>query len=167
VASSLDPEFASLGVTSPSTTVDTRTEGWKVYAGYQLNDYLGVEGGYANLNDWTAHSSTSGGSYLNKGNADAWLLSAVGTIPLTNKFSVMGRLGAAYMLVDSRLTDLSNTSDTTTRTQSIGKDSYGAYYGVGVTYALLDNFKLRAEWERINGENVDTNLMTAGFAVQF
>lgn len=167
VASSLNSSFASLGVTA-STTVEPRAEGWKVYAGYEFNKYFGIEGGYANLNDWTASSTTNiGGPYVNKGDADAWFLTAVGTVPLTNKISILGKLGAAFVLVDSRLTDISNTNNTSTRTQNIGRDGYGTYYGAGVSYALLDNFNLRAEWERFVGNDIDIDLLTAGFAVKF
>ena len=136
---------------------NTRTPGWKVYSGYQFNKYLGVEGGFANLNDMTAYTATS---RVNT-NADAWTLAAVGSYPLTNKFSVMAKLGAAYVLTST------NTRVGAGRNEHTGYDSYQPYYGVGLKYALLNNVDLRAEWERFDLDHYNIDLMTAGFAVKF
>lgn len=144
-----------------ATTANTRTEGWKVYSGYQFNKYLGVEGGYANLNDYTGQT---GATTINAA-SDAWMLAAVGAYPLTEKLSVTAKLGAAYVLTKS------NAKVGVAITRS-GEDSYAPNYGVGVKYALFDNMDLRAEWERFDLGNNDTlnsniDLMTAGFAVKF
>jgi len=49
-----------------------------------------------------------------------------------------------------------------------GDDGYQPLYGVGVNYALLENFvNLRAEWERFDLDDHDIDLMTAGFSVEF
>lgn len=145
-----------------ATTANTRTEGWKVYSGYQFNKYLGVEGGYANLNDYTGQT----GATVTNAASDAWMLAAVGAYPLTEKLSVTAKLGAAYVLTKS------NTKVGAATTVRSGEDSYVPNYGVGVKYALFDNMDLRAEWERFDLGNNDitkTNidLMTAGFAVKF
>ena len=52
-------------------------------------------------------------------------------------------------------------------TKRTGDDSYEPNYGVGVSYALLDNLNLRAEWERFDRKDYDIDLMTAGIAVEF
>ncbi len=154
VASYIDAE---VGPQTGPTTANTRSEGWKVYTGYQFNKYLGAEGGYANLNDMTATT----GTLRTNVNSDAWTLAAVGTLPVTDKLSVIGKLGAAYVLADIR------AKDGVALTQRSGDDSYEPYYGVGVSYALLDNLSLRAEWERFDRKDLDIDLMTAGFAVKF
>ena len=148
---------AEIGPQTTPTTANTRSEGWKVYTGYQFNKYLGVEGGYANLND----TSATTGSLRTKVNSDAWTLAAVGTLPITDKLSVIGKLGAAYVLADIR------AKRGAALTQRSGDDSYEPYYGVGVSYALLDNVSLRAEWERFDRKDLNIDLMTAGFAVKF
>ncbi|MBW8370372.1 MAG: outer membrane protein transport protein [Thiobacillus sp.] len=138
-------------------SANTRTEGWKVYAGYQFNKYLGVEGGYANLNDMTATT----GTVTTNLDTDAWALAAVLSYPLTERFSIMGKLGAAYMLAD-----ISEKNGTGLAVRS-GDDSYEPNYGIGVSYALLDNLSLRAEWERFDRKDYDIDLMSAGIAVKF
>ncbi|MDP1926101.1 MAG: outer membrane protein transport protein [Thiobacillus sp.] len=146
-----------------ATTANTRTEGWKVYTGYQLNKYLGVEGGYANLNDMTARNE----SVTTNIDTDAWILAAVVSYPLTEKLSVMGKLGAAYMLADIKTKNPAAPLPADRLTKSTGDDSYEPNYGVGVSYALFDNMSLRAEWERFDRKDYDVDLMTAGFAVKF
>lgn len=145
--------YRDLGV----STANTRTEGWKVYSGYQFNKYLGVEGGYANLNDFTATTATA----RIETESNAWALSAVGSYPLTDKFSVMARLGAAYVLTST------STKVGTALAQRSGDDGYQPYYGLGVKYALLDNIDLRAEWERFDLDDSNIDLMTAGVAMKF
>lgn len=145
--------YRDLGISS----ANTRTEGWKVYTGYQLNKYLGAEGGYANLNEFTATKGTT----RIETESNAWTLSAVGSYPLTDKLSVMARLGAAYVQTST------DSKVGTALAERSGKDSYEPYYGLGVKYALLDNIDLRAEWERFDLDKSNIDLMTAGFAMKF
>ena len=154
-----------------ATTANTRTEGWKVYSGYQFNKYLGVEGGYVNLNDYTGQT----GTIVTNTASNGWMLAAVGAYPLTAKLSVTAKLGAAYVLTKTNTTDTALDPLTifpVLPTQRSGEDSYVPNYGVGVKYALFNNVDLRAEWERFDLGNNDINksnidLMTAGFAVKF
>lgn len=138
-------------------SANTRTEGWKVYAGYHFNKYLGVEGGYANLNDATARTGTRTTNL----DTDAWTLGAVLSYPVTQKVSLMGKLGAAYNLTDIYYKDGAAPAVTA------GADGWQANYGVGVSYALLDFLSLRAEWERFQRDEGNIDLMTAGIAMNF
>jgi long-chain fatty acid transport protein len=141
-----------------ATSANTRVEGWKVYTGYEFNKYFGLEGGYANLNDMTAFTGTTKTDVV----STAWMLGAVGSLPLTEKLSITGKLGAAYVLT---VTDTKVGTALTTRS---GDDDYHPNYGVGVNYALLENFvNLRAEWERFDMDDHNIDLMTAGFSVEF
>jgi long-chain fatty acid transport protein len=135
----------------------TRSEAWKVYGGYHINQYLGIEGGYANLNDATAKT----GTLTTNLDTDAWTLGAVLSYPITKNVSVMGKLGAAYNLTDIYYKD--GTTPRVTR----GADGFQPNYGVGVNYALLDFLSLRAEWERFQRDEGNIDLMTAGIAMDF
>lgn len=138
-------------------SANTRTEGWKVYAGYQFNKYLGIEGGYANLNDLTGTT----GAVVTNLDTEAWALSAVLSYPVTDKVSVMGKLGMAYMLAD---VSTKNGPAVAVRTEN---DEVEPTYGVGVSYKLFDNMDLRAEWDRYDRSDMDIDLVSAGFAVKF
>jgi long-chain fatty acid transport protein len=155
VASYIDSTVQPTG--STPTSANTRSEGWKVYTGYQFNTYLGIEGGYTNLNDMTAHT----GSLRTNVKSDAWTLAAVGTYPLTAKVSVNAKLGAAYIL------SLTKAKDGAALTRRIGDDGYDPYYGVGISYAIFDNLSLRADWDRFDRKHLNIDLITAGLAVKF
>ncbi|MDA8127827.1 MAG: outer membrane protein transport protein [Betaproteobacteria bacterium] len=168
VASSIDSEAAAAGG-SASTSVSPLSEGWKVYGGYQFNKYLAMEGGYTNLND--AHANTtitapSAGSLRTNVATDAWSLALVGTLPITEKFSLMGKAGAAYVLPEVT-THATGSASGATAAAAIGHDSYRPVYGVGASYALLDNLNLRAEYERFDLKHVNIDLLTAGVAMKF
>lgn len=168
LASSINSAVASVGGTS-RTSVSPLSEGWKVYGGYQFNKYLALEGGYTNLND--AHANTtitapSAGTIRTNVATDAWSLAAVGTYPITDKFSLMGKVGAAYVLTEITAKATGSGSGTTAGV-AVGDDSYRPVYGLGVSYALLDNLNLRAEYERFDLKDINIDLITAGVAVKF
>lgn len=145
-------------------TANTRTEGWKVYGGYQFNKYLGVEGGYVNLNDMAART----GTVTTNVDTDAWGVAAVLSYPLTERFTVMGKLGAAYMLADVDTKNPAAPLPASNRlTKTSGDDGYEPNYGVGVSYALLDFLSVRAEWERFDRDDHHIDLLSAGLAMKF
>lgn len=165
-----DGWYAGLGVGQSNyrgfdaDSANTRSEGWKAYAGYALNKYLAVEGGYANLNDMTARTGTLSTNVA----TDAWTLGAVLSYPVAGKLSVMAKLGAAYMLSDIKVRDgvlepLPFGPDTVRS----GDDDFEPNYGAGVSYALFDNLNLRAEWERFERDELDIDLVTAGAVLEF
>ncbi|MEW6119354.1 MAG: outer membrane protein transport protein [Pseudomonadota bacterium] len=166
IASTVDSDLGSLGLTS-STSANTRSEGWKVYAGYQFNKYFAVEGGFVNLNDFTASSTITApgaGTLYTDAETKGWTLAAVGSYPVTEKVALMGKVGAAYLLTNARAVA---TGTGGTAAGSWEDDRYDPYYGLGVSYKLFDNMDLRAEWDRFDTDDTDIDLVTAGFAVRF
>lgn len=166
VASAIDSELRSLGLTS-STSANTRSEGWKVYAGYQFNKHFALEGGYVNLNDFTARSTITApvvGALRKEAAAEAWTLAAVGSYPITRKLSIIGKAGVAYLSGDVK-DKWSGAGGV--QVDSREEDDYDPYYGVGISYAVFDNLDLRAEWERFDTDGPNIDLVTAGFVVKF
>lgn len=90
------------------------------------------------------------GSIITNMATHAWTLGVVASYPVTKKFSVMGKLGAAYMDAD---VTVKNGVALTVRSSD---DGYEPNYGVGVSYALLDNLSDRAEWERFHNRKNTT-----------
>jgi len=158
-----DGWYAGLGIGQSNyrdfaaDSANTRSEGWKVYGGYQFNKYLALEGGYVNLNDMRAIN----GPVVTTIATEAWALGAVLSYPVTDKISVMGKLGYAYMQGDTRT---KNGAALTVRTS---QDDYEPNYGVGVSYKVFSNMDLRAEWERFDRSNMDIDLITAGAVIKF
>lgn len=170
---------ADLAAMTPTVTAlpyggDNKSEGWKVYAGYQFNQYLALEGGFVDFNDAraryrvTAPAPAANGYLQSLIENDAWTLAAKASLPVTDSIKVFAKLGASNWSSDLRtIREAMNvkTMPLTGREKSRGTD---AFYGLGVSYALFDNLELRAEWERFeNVGDYDIDLMTGGFAVRF
>lgn len=180
-AADFNAQVAALGKAPNGAGADQRSTGFKAYAGYQFNRYLALEGGFADFNDvkatvtYTQTGNPRGSSYFTAEN-DAWMLAAVGTLPVTDKVSVFAKLGASNWssnqrassaLITGQLIDSATYPYPQTDKVYRGVDPY---YGVGASYALLDNLALRAEWERFKFDAPNINhidLMTAGISMKF
>jgi long-chain fatty acid transport protein len=206
-AAGFDTDLATaLGFSPTSTQVDQRSEGWKVYGGYQFSKYLALEGGFVDFNDFNSASNIRYKNYTAAGavpanpalqvvsgisdysaDTDAWMLAAMGTLPVTEKISAFAKLGASswssnYRITYQRLNPTagpqplpqpatpSGATPANPTAQSVTDEGVDLYYGLGVSYNLLDNLALRAEWERfkIDAPHIDhIDLMTAGIAMRF
>jgi len=84
---------------------------------------------------------------------------------LTKDFSLFAKLGANnWKKAINTFVHDSNGDFTRTSTLERGVDPY---YGVGVSYALLENVLVRGEYERydLGGSNID--FLSAGLALKF
>ena len=170
-ASRFTSSLAAQGYTATQTSSDNSDLGFKVFGGYQFTKYLGLEGGYAQFNNYTASGPVTGSTatppvvsaYQTEKN-NAWTLAAVGTLPLTKDFSVFGKVGADNW---KRTTNTSVASATTRdRTSSIER-GVDPFYGVGVSYALMDNLTVRGEYERYDFGGPKIDFISAGMAFKF
>lgn len=98
---------------------DTRETSWKLYGGYQFNPTWGLELGYTDL-----------GKYRGA-DIESYSLAVTGTIPLNERWSLLGKLGAAENRPDAA--GSSNNTD--------------LLAGVGVGYSLNKNVGVRLEYE--------------------
>jgi OOP family OmpA-OmpF porin len=87
---------------------------------------------------------------------DGYFLDAVGTYPLFNNFSVLGRVGVFNGKVDS---------------STYGSDrSTNVKFGAGVQYTVTQNIAIRGEWERYKFDSFGspkTDLYTVGVNYSF
>jgi OOP family OmpA-OmpF porin len=108
-----------LGAGVGAAKTDTHENSWKLYGGYQFNPTWGLELGYNDL-----------GRYRGS-NIESWSLAGTGTLPLGERWSLLGKLGAAAN--HPRFSGASNHTD--------------LLVGVGVGYSLTKNLGLRLEYE--------------------
>ena len=76
-----------------AATVDRSSTGGKLYGGYAFTPNFGLEAGYARLGKF----SNSAGDVK----ADGFYTDAVGTLPLGNGFSALGRASTVNAKIDS------------------------------------------------------------------
>lgn len=139
--SNIDDDIAGPGLIT-SGTVDGKDTGFKLYGGYQFNQYFAMEGGYVDLGTAT-YSGTFGGSPVTGGKIDIWGLGffAVGIWPVSSDFSLFGKLG--FLSWEAKWSDV--TGGTSFSSTDSGSDLAG---GIGLTYHFTKNLGARVEWER-------------------
>ena len=106
--------------------------GWRVWAGRELTDHLGVELGYVDFGNVQGT-----GNFNVDASVHGWTLHGVLSWPVNDELTVFGKAG----LIAARV-----KADTSTGFHARDDDiAPGA--GAGVTYRLTDQLNLRAEWE--------------------
>ena len=166
IASSL----LSSGLTTTSISDRDRDSGYRLYAGYQFNRYWALEGGYFDLGKFGYTANTVPlGSLTGDIRLKGLNLDLVGTLPLSDRFSLLGRVGANY----------ADANDTFTSTGAVRvinpnptKRDTNYKFGLGVQYAFNDALALRVEAERyrINdavGNNGHVDMATIGLVYSF
>lgn len=132
----------------PGSTFDDKDTTGKALIGYQFNRNFALEGQYNYLGHYTAenrfHSASAQGRSVG--------IDAVVTLPLTQKFGVLGRVGVARTRVDGSVdgyTDRGYSTD--------------PKFGLGLQYKFTDKVALRGEVERtrVEFDNSKSHINTA------
>jgi len=169
--SGMTNRVAGPGLSITSVNRDNRDIGYKLYGGYQANDYFSLESGWFDLGRHNFTSTTTpAGSLLGKIKVRGVNLDALLRLPLTDQFSVFGRGGMTY----------AQTRDSFSTTGALAlpanpnpnKWAWNPKYGVGLDYNLTRSFGIRAEAERyrINdavGGKGNIDLFSLGMTYRF
>ena len=134
------------GFTVNSTTRDNRDTGYKLFGGYQINPNFAIESGYFDLGRFGYSSTTTPtGSFNGSTRVKGLNLDLVGMVPLSERLSAFGRVGAAY--ARSRA-NFSSTGAVPLNFSNRDRNRTDVKYGLGLQYAVTDALALRAEIER-------------------
>ena len=136
----------SRGLTTTGFDRDEKSVAFKLFGGYQFNRYFAIEGGYFNLGKFGFTSTTvPAGTLDGEMRVQGLNLDLVGTLPITDRFAALGRVGATY----------ARTRDEFRGTGAIGvpdpnpsKNGAGFKVGLGLQYAFSPSFIVRGEAER-------------------
>jgi OmpA-OmpF porin, OOP family len=143
---------------------DEKPAGYKVYAGYNINHWLGVEGVYYYHGRARIQFDAGGAAVEQSILLNGYGLSLVATAPLGQAF-VSGRIGYAAATNTRKDTALGNTS---THERSEGQPILGAAVGIKVWRNLV----VRGDWDRVRGETsfnerFQSDLFSLGVMWQF
>lgn len=131
------------GVTQTNITVDESDTTFKAFAGYQMNRNIGVEAGYFNLgNSGFTSTTVPAGTYSNRLKIDGVNLDLVGTLPLSDKWSALARVGGQYSNVR---TESTSTGAVHIPNSNQSDKSFSYRYGLGIQYEVNQSFFVRAE----------------------
>ena len=134
------------GAALTSFTTDERDLGFKLFAGKQLNQYFALEAGYFDLGKFGFTSTTSANGNL-RGEAGfrGVNLDLVGQLPLTQRLSLLGRVGGQYVRTTTRFSGNVLAGVTNPHAK---ESKGGAKAGLGLEYKLSEALALRGEVER-------------------
>jgi len=124
---------------------------FKILGGYQINRNFGVEVGYIDF----GKVDITGGSVK----ASAFELVGVGTLPINDKFSVIGKLGFAR-----------GEGEANTVVGTFSDDSVEVTYGVGVKYNFTPVLGVTAEYQAypdVGNGGSDINVFSVGVVYRF
>nr|MDP2192313.1 outer membrane beta-barrel protein [Rhodoferax sp.] len=158
------------GFTTTSINDDDRDTGYKIFGGYQFNKNFALEGGYFDLGQFGFTATTvppgtlSGNIKLRGLNLDI-----VGTLPITERFSMFGRVGANYAQARD---SFSGTGSVVVLNPNPSKRETNLKLGLGLQYAFTESLSVRAEMERYRvndavGNKGDIDLISVGLVYRF
>ena len=142
------------GATAFSISKDERDTGYKIQAGYQFTPNWGVEFGYVDLGKVNAANNVTApavGFLRLDAKADGWNAVAVGTLPLSNGFSLLGKLGTIYSTTTATLSTGGAVVLPAGTQTNFKKSEWNWAYGLGVQYDISKTLAVRGEWERFDG----------------
>lgn len=143
---------------------------WRLQAGYQFNPYVAIEAGYIDMGKADYKASYAGGNAEGSVKAGGLDLAVLGIYPVTDKFSIFGKLGLIEAKVQSKLSSGPQAGvivkDTTTQARPL--------LGIGASYQVLENVDLRADYDHVSdlgsaskGGKADADMVSAGLAYHF
>ena len=158
------------GFTSSTIVDDDRSTGFKIFGGYQLNRNFAVEGGYFDLGKFGYTATTvPAGTLDGRIKLRGLNLDLVGTVPLSEKFSVFGRAGLNYAQARD---SFRGTGAVQVANPNPRKNDTNYKLGLGLQYALTESLAVRAEAERYRvndaiGNRGHIDLVSVGLIYRF
>ena len=156
----------SSGFTVTSVDKDENSFGLKLFGGYKINRNFAVEGGYFNLGKFGYTANTTTGSQTGSAKYQGLNLDGVGMLPLTQKFSALGRVGLTYTQAKGTFSGVGVSEPSPSKTEANYK------LGLGAQYDLTDSLGLRAEVERFRitdaiGNDGSAHMFSVGLVYYF
>ena len=159
---------SQLGGTADISDDDTDI-GYRIFGGRKFNKHFAVEAGYFNLGKFGFNATAPTGTLNGTAKFQGLNLDAVGILPLTEKWSALGRLGLTY----TEAKDTFGTTGTVSVANANPSKSEANYkMGLGLQYDLTRALGLRGEWERYRvndaiGNKGDVDMLIVGLIYTF
>ena len=141
-------------------TADDSDNGFKIFGGYSFNEFFAVEASYFDLGQASGTiEDPFFGDFDFEVGVSGLSGAVVGRIPAGEMFSVFGKIGFAQYDLDFDVTiDGESGSDSESESDMI----YGGGIGLGI-----GAFELRAEYEVLNVEDGDVNMISVSGLYRF
>jgi len=137
--------------------VDTNSTSYRLVAGWRFNDYFAIEGGFHDFGDFEQDIDIGGSVSSVKLSANGFTIGANGYVPISEKFSLLGRAGWFFWNGSAEVNNVTEASPEDTN----------LFLGAGASYAVGDHFRLTADWTRYELESANSNVISIGFQFGF
>ena len=138
--------LAAKGFATTSLSDDERDIGYKLYGGRRFGPNFALEGGFFDLGKFGYRATTVPAGTLNGSMRVRGLnLDAVGFLPLSERLSVLGRVGTIYA---NTRDSFSGTGAVVVLDPSPSRSALNVKVGVGLQFDVTPAFGLRLEAER-------------------
>lgn len=134
------------GASNVNFRTSERDTAYKLFLGKQMNKYFAIEGGYYDLGKFGFDATTTPpGAISGEVGFRGFNLDLVGQLPLSERFSLLGRIGGNYTRADAHFTG--NRLYAVTNPNPSEK-KLNAKVGLGLEYKFTQALALRGEAER-------------------
>ncbi len=172
-AGQLSADLRAAGITGTGA-VSSSDLGLKLFGGYTFNENFALEGGYFNMGRPLSYNGTitapTAATFSGKLEGQGVNLDMVGTLPLAQGFSLIGRLGAAYFQAKATATV---TAGSLSGYGNATSNKVVPTFGVGAQYDFTKTIAGRLEVQRFskvgnnNTGSGDVDFYSAGIVFKF
>lgn len=128
---------------------------WGAFAGWQFIEYLGVEVGFQGVRKFGEKIVEEDAEYSRSFKLSNMNVSAIGTLPLGETWSLYGRVGGVRSQLKDRYVESAPLlGGEVTYTETVKGKETNLFYGVGIG-AVFENARVRLEYTRFKYDSVD------------
>ncbi|MGV3571258.1 MAG: outer membrane beta-barrel protein [Ramlibacter sp.] len=164
--------LAAQGLATSSLSDDERDMGYKLFGGYQVNRNFGIEAGWFDLGEMGYRATTTPpGTLRGDVKVRGFNLDAVGTLPLTDRLSLLGRVGVAQVRTRGSFAATGAVTNPYGGTRRSATDT-GLKLGAGLSWRLAEAWEVRGEYERLRiddsvGNRGHVDMLSLGLVYRF
>ena len=137
--------------------IDTDATAFQLAAGWRFSEFFSAELGYQDFGDFQQTVDVNGTPSVASLTADGFTLGIGGALPLSDRFSLTGRLGSFFWDGDAEINNVSQASPEDTN----------LFYGAGASFKLTPGFHLTGNWTRFELEDTQSDVFALGFQYHF
>ena len=158
------------GLSTTAMTRDEKSPAYKLFGGYQINRNFALEAGYFDLGKFSFTSTTlPAGTLSGQIKLQGINLDLVGTLPVSEHLSVLGRVGVQAARARDRF---SGTGAVGVANPSPSQRAANYKLGAGLQYEFSPSFWMRGEAERYRvndavGNRGDVNMVSVSLVFPF
>lgn len=148
---------ASLSEDFDGLKVDDDSTAFRIVGGWRANPYFALEIGYHNFGDFRQTIDAAGAANTIKLSADGFTFGVTGSVPVSDRFSLLGRAGVFFWDGNAKVNNVSQATPEDTN----------PFFGAGVGFAINKSFQLTGDWTRYELEDVNSDVYSLGLVYRF